>query len=217
MEKILITGTSRGIGETLKKSFTKDGHTVFGITSKDFNLARVEQVDSAFLMHKDATVLINNAGVCNPLENVATIEKFYDIFNLNTFAPIQLAMLYSDYWIKNGIKGKIINVTSRVAIKGSVEAPHYAASKAALESFTHSWAMRMAAHGIGVYAIAPSWVETDILINNAKDLEVEKNKIPLNRFITKDELYPYFKFLVENDCSYMTGQVMDINGASYFR
>ncbi len=217
MAKILITGASRGIGKGLKSSFTIDGHTVFGLTSKDFDLSRTEQVDSAFLMYKDADVLINNAGVCNPLASVDTIEKFYDIFNLNTFAPIQLAMLYSDYWIKNNIKGKIINVTSRVASKGSMEAPHYAASKSALENFTHSWAMRMVEHGFGVYAIAPSWVETDILINNATDIESERNKLPMKRFIQKNELYPYFKFLVENDCSYMTGQVMDINGASYFR
>lgn len=216
-KKILITGASRGIGLELSKSFSVDGHLVYASNSKEFDLSKKESVISLFEKYKDADVLINNAGYCDKFEIDDDISKFENMFSINTFAPIHLSILFSNHWIATKTKGKIINVTSRVAIKGSLNSPHYAASKAALESFTHSWALKVISSDIGIFGIAPSWVDTDILTNNVGDRAVEINSLPIKRFLEPKELYPYFKFIVENNCQYMTGQITDVNGASYFR
>jgi len=215
--KILITGASRGIGLALANFFAQTGHTVYKPTSKEFDFQNPEAPEACFQKYRDANVLINNAGICNHFDPATdSAAGFEKIFRVNFFAPVDLSLRFAAHWKQTGERGRIINMLSRVAKKGSVESPHYAASKAALLNFTHSMGAIYAPARILLFGISPSWVETDILTANAKDVDKARAQIPLQRFLTPQEICTYARFLVEDPCEYLTGQTIEVNGASYF-
>lgn len=215
--KILITGASRGIGAAMALYFQKRGHVVYSTSSKDFNFLDPKSPAKCFEMYQDAEVLINNAGYCEPfIREEQGIEAFENMMQVNFTAPCELALRFTQKWEKEEIKGRVINILSRVAKKGSTAAPHYAASKAALLNFTHSLGAMLAPKEITILGLSPSWVETDLLHNNAKDIEAERQALPIKRFLTPEEICSYARFLVEDDCRYLTGQTLDTNGASHF-
>lgn len=110
-------------------------------------------------------------------------------------------------------KGRIINVSSVVGISGNAGQTNYAASKAGIIGFTKSLAKEVASRNILVNAIAPGFIQTDmtnILKENVKD-EIEKT-IPLKRMGTAKDVANVVKFLVSEDSSYITGQVIQVDG-----
>jgi len=212
--KILITGSSRGLGKAIAEYLAVQ-NTVHGFSSKEYDLREKNDIYRCFDTYRDCNVLINNAGLCNNFTMNSPLNDIEDIFAINTFAPMRLSVLFTKNWVENGINGKIINISSRVAKKGCSDSPHYAASKAALSNFTHSWAVQNIDKNIQVFGLEPSWIDTEMLYANAADIEVEKSKLPIGRFIEPKDLFPYFDLFLYNDCSYMTGQVLQINGGSY--
>lgn len=214
MKKILVTGTSRGLGETLVQQLSTSGHEVYGTTRNMYDFLEPTATSRCFKDYRDCDVLINNAGICYPYSE-HNVPAFEETMQVNFHAPVDLSIRFTAHWISQGIRGTIINVLSRVANKGSINAPHYACSKAALASFTNSWGARYA-ESINVFGIAPSWIDTDIMSANMVDEEAEIASIPLKRVLTTQELVPYFQFLISDKAAYMTGQILDVNGASYF-
>lgn len=110
-------------------------------------------------------------------------------------------------------KGRIINVSSVVGIYGNAGQTNYAASKAGIIGFTKSLAKEVASRNILVNAIAPGFIQTDmtnILKENVKD-EIAKT-IPLKRMGTAKDVANVVKFLVSEDSSYITGQVIQVDG-----
>ena len=110
-------------------------------------------------------------------------------------------------------KGRIINVSSVVGISGNAGQTNYAASKAGIIGFTKSLAKEVASRNILVNAIAPGFIQTDmtnILKENVKD-EITKT-IPLKRMGTAKDVANVVKFLVSEDSSYITGQVIQVDG-----
>jgi len=110
-------------------------------------------------------------------------------------------------------KGRIINVSSVVGISGNAGQTNYAASKAGIIGFTKSLAKEVASRNILVNAIAPGFIQTDmtnILKENVKD-EIAKT-IPLKRMGTAKDVANVVKFLVSEDSSYITGQVIQVDG-----
>ena len=97
--------------------------------------------------------------------------------------------------------------------------PGYAASKAGLNSLTQSLAKAAGEYGVSVVAVAPGFVETDMCkqLLNDEELESVKGQSPLNRIAQPEEVAKLIGFLCESDSKHLSGAVVDINGASYFR
>ncbi len=115
--------------------------------------------------------------------------------------------------------GKIINVSSRGAFRGEPNAPAYGASKAGMNAFGQSFAKAFAPHKIYVYTIAPGFVETD-MFNYAKQRYDEAEIIdqsPMKRIAQPEEIARIALFLAAQGSEYMTGSIIDANGASYLR
>lgn len=165
--------------------------------------------------------LVNNAGVYLPLDFLTSSEEAFQeslrrTFAINLESPIALMRLAASSFAARG-GGKILNVASRVGFKGEANAAFYAASKAALINLTRSLAVELAPKQIGVFGIAPGWVETAM---TREGMDARRpailESIPLGRVASPEDCAAAAAFLLSEEASYLSGMVIDINGASYF-
>lgn len=204
--RVLITGTSRGIGLATAKKFLDEGHEVFGIDidetpfwRKNYEHFRVDvrDVDSFPYIH-DVDILVNNAGVQNE-----------DDIGVNLIGAMNITETYG---VQENIKA-IVNVASASAHTGA-EFPAYSASKGGLLAYTKNVALRVAKYGATCNSISPGGVITEM---NAPILEDEElwNQImeltPLKRWATAEEMADWIYFIAVHN-KFMTGQDIMIDG-----
>jgi len=121
------------------------------------------------------------------------------------------------HFVEKGIGGKVLNVTSRVGFRGEGGAALYAASKAALINVTRSLAVELAPKKISLFGIAPGWVDTAMAREGMNEkLGTILEGIPLNRMATPEDCAATAAFLLSDAADYLSGVIIDINGASYF-
>jgi len=243
----LVTGASRGIGAAIATLLAEQGAKIavhYG-SNKDFalevcNALNGEGHDSFGCDLADATaapdlvgrvvdafgridVLINNAGtyIAHPILEVSGdewLQAWRQILEVNLVSPAALCQAAAKVMTAQG-GGRIINVGSRGAFRGEPIGPAYGASKAALHSMSQSLALALAPENIQVYAVAPGFVETDMakpLLDSEAGEGIRKQS-PLNRVGTPNEIAKIVTFLASSAPEFMTGGVIDINGASYLR
>ena len=176
-------------------------------------------------------VLVNNAGVYydHPLFDSSFDEwrqNFRSMFDINLFAVSDLC-----YWAAQQMKaqgggqsggqsgGKIVNVSSRGAFRGEPTAPAYGASKAALNQLSQSLAQYLAPHNIRVHVVAPGFVDTErVAFKVAGEVgEAIRTQSPFNRVATAEEVARTILFLASDGVDFLSGGIVDINGASYLR
>lgn len=244
---VLVTGASRGIGKAVATAFAAQGarvavHFHKNKLAADETLASlsggphllvqadVAQADEVNSMVESVVtncgridILINNAGIYaeHPLSEVS-YEKWQEIWQrtiaANLLGSANAAYCVAQHMLKTG-GGKIINITSRGAFRGEPEAPAYGASKAGQNALSQSLAKALAPFKIYVYAVAPGWVETDMATGFLAGPEGESilNQSPLQRIAQPEEIAAAVVFLASKETDYMTGCIIDINGASYLR
>ena len=160
--------------------------------------------------------LINNAGTIYraPVEDFPEAE--WDlVMETNLKSPFFLAQAVVKTMIAAKIPGSIVNTSSLIAFIGGKNVPAYAASKAGITQVTKSLANGLAQYGIRVNAIAPGWFETELTEALQKDKERYAgilSRIPMSRWGKPDELGGAAVFLVSNASSYMTGQIIVVDG-----
>ena len=246
-KNVLVTGASRGIGrataiafaaagarigihfnrqqeaaERLRASLPGTGHMVVpaNVANPEAVSNMVAQVITG-LGHID--ILVNNAGVY--LEHPLTETNYQDwqsvwqqTLNVNLVGAANVAYCVARHMIERKA-GRIVNVTSRGAFRGEPTATAYGASKAGLNAFSQSLAQHLAPYNIFVMAVAPGWVETDM--TNAElgspGGEAIRQQSPLNRVARPDEVAHTILFLASEGAEFLTGSIVDINGASYLR
>ena len=168
-------------------------------------------------------VLINNAAIyvkhkINEVSYEEWQRSWGDTISTNLTGISNLCYFVSRQMIGNG-GGKIINISSRGAFRGEPDYPAYGASKAGLNSFSQSLAKALAPYNIIVGVIAPGFVETDMaegLIHGPDGAEIKKQS-PLNRVAKPEEIARIAAVFAADGFEYMTGAIIDINGASYLR
>jgi len=244
---VLITGASGGIGSVMAAQFADadakvilhynsqqeratsicaklkgKGHITVGGDLANPNAIDkiVEQALSAF---GRIDVLINNAGtyIEHPIDKINFDEwqsAWNKTINTNLIGPSNLIFKVVKEMIKQG-GGKIINISSRGAFRGEPTAPAYGASKSGLNAMGQSLAIALAPHNIFVYTIAPGFVETAMARPYLTGERKEKilNQSPLGRVAKPEEIAKTAVFLASKGTDFLTGCIIDVNGASYLR
>ena len=165
--------------------------------------------------------VVNNAGVYMPLDFLGSGEaafsaNFHKTFAVNFDAPVAIIRAACKHYVAQG-GGKILNVASRVGFRGEGGAALYAASKAAVINLTRSLAVELAPKNIQLFGIAPGWVDTAMVREGMQERLAQINEsIPLGRMATPKDCAATAAFLLSDDAAYLSGVVIDINGASYF-
>lgn len=190
--------------------------------------ALLHEPDNAELLVEQALkdgplhAVVNNAGVYTKLDFVgATAAEFSSTFTrtmaVNFMSPARLVRRACQHFGKQG-GGKVLNVASRVGHRGEAGATAYSASKAALLNLTRALAVEHARMNIQHFAIAPGWVETSMAREGMETRLPEILKdIPLGRMAKPEDCAAAAAFLLREEASYLSGIVIDINGASYLR
>ena len=246
-KKVLITGASRGIGRATAIAFAKAGAQVAihyhrqrvaaeqvretlagqGPLIVQANVAdpvAVEQmVNHTLSQFGQLDILVNNAGIYfeHPLDSVSYQEwqtAWQQILNTNLMGAVNTAYCVAQHMIERQ-SGRIINVSSRGAFRGEPTANAYGASKAGLNAFSQSLAQHLAPYHIYVTAVAPGFVETDMArktLDSPKGQEIRRQS-PLNRVAYPEEVAHAILFLASEGAEFVTGGIIDVNGASYLR
>jgi len=232
---VLITGATGGLGLSIAEIFYKKNFNMiltgtnesklelldskFTINTKIIkcNLAKSEEIIKMFDLIPDEfegiDVLINNAGITKDNLFLRMKEDDWDdVLNVNLKANFSLCKMV----IKNMVKkrwGRIINISSAVAKMGNAGQTNYAASKAAIEGFTRSLALEVASRGITVNAVAPGFIKTEILETiDPEKLQAMVKNIPAGRVGDAQDIASIVSFLASDESSYITGQVLHVNG-----
>lgn len=240
MNKVaLITGGTRGIGKEIAYTLAEENYDIIiNYRTENEELMKLKKeieqkrvrclllkgdvsnfedckklVEEAINRMNHIDVLVNNAGITKDMLLMRMKpEDFNEVINVNLIGTFNMTKNVINYMMKER-KGKIINVSSVVGISGNAGQTNYAASKAGIIGFTKSLAKEVASRNILVNAIAPGFIQTDmtnILKENVKD-EIAKT-IPLKRMGTAKDVANVVKFLVSEDSSYITGQVIQVDG-----
>ena len=237
----LVTGASRGIGKAIALELATQGHTVIGTgtspasaenVTTDLRAARaqgrgavldvndLQQIESVISEVTDEfgpiSVLVNNAGVTE--DNLLMRMKpsqWEKTLNTNLAAVFALTKLCLKGMTKARY-GRIINLSSVVGATGNAGQTNYAASKAGLIGFTKSLALEIASRGITVNAVAPGFIDTDMTSALAEEQRSKLlEAIPLARLGRAEDISKAVAFLVSDDASYITGQVLHVNGGMH--
>jgi len=241
-EKVaLITGSSRGVGRAIAFAYAKEGASVvINYTSNQtageevvetikgkggrailFKADVAKAVEAEALVQKgieefgSLDILVNNAGFSRPAMLLKMSEdqwdQVLDIHLKGAFLCSQFAARH----MKEQNKGKIINITSVAGIVGTVGQINYSAAKGGLLSFTKSAARELARYNICVNVISLGIVATDMtekIRTDEKLREIYMNRILLKRFAEPDDISPAFIFLGSDESSYITGQLLCVDG-----
>ncbi|MGB4869960.1 MAG: SDR family oxidoreductase [Candidatus Promineifilaceae bacterium] len=244
---VLVTGGSRGIGRAICQQFAERGaqviihyhqnraaaeetlaflpggpHLLAQAAMEDATAVQT-MIDTAVAHYGRLDILVNNAGIYeeHPLAEVSYDEwqaRWRHILDANLIGPANAMYCAGQHMIRQGY-GRIVNISSRGAFRGEPTAPAYGASKAGLNAMGQSLAKYLAPFNVFVGTVTPGWVATDMAQEHLDSPAGDdiRGQSPLNRVATPDEVAYTAVFLASEGAEFLTGCIVDVNGASYLR
>jgi 3-oxoacyl-(acyl-carrier-protein) reductase len=239
----LVTGGSRGIGRAIVSAMASAGANVAftyqsskeqaeelatlmtqkeGVHCKAFqaNVASAEEmqkvVNEVVSEFGPITILVNNAGITRDKSFLKMTKNMWDeVMRVNLDGVFYTTQLVANDMVGAGW-GRIINISSIVGQTGNFGQANYAATKGAIISFTESLARELARKGITVNAVAPGFIETD-MVSGMPETAINQVKAmtPMGRLGKPEEIADAVVFLASPRASYVTGQVLGVNGGMY--
>ena len=234
-----VTGGTRGIGAAITRDLTKAGVKVAAGYSRGSESAeklkselekggakvsihqgRVDSPKDCERVVKEALerwgridFLVNNAGITiDKTVRRMTDEDWCGVMDVNLSGTFRMTKAVIEHMIERG-SGRIVNISSVIGQTGNVGQANYAASKAGLFGLTKSLALEMAQRGITVNAVAPGFIETEMVAAVPKEVLAKiVERIPQRRLGQPGEVARVVRFLLEDESSYITGAVFNING-----
>ena len=240
MSKVaLVTGAARGIGKEIAMCLAKEGFDIaLNYRSESDSLNQIKEEIEAngvkcFLVKADVSkfedsenmvkeiidefgkidVLVNNAGITKDTLFLRMKEEdFKSVIDVNLVGTFNVTKQVVPYMTK-ARQGRIINLASVVGVSGNAGQANYSASKAGIIGFTKSLAKELASRNILVNAVAPGFIKTDMTaVLKDEQKEAIINNVPLRREGEAKEVASVVKFLAGEGSSYITGQVINIDG-----
>ena len=234
-KKVFLTGASGGIGKALSEKFIINGAKLIFTSSNNNKLDELKNLygdsHSYYLLdlskkddlmdkvknitenNKDIEVLINNAGITK--DNLLlrmNVEQWNEVIDTNLSASFYIIKNVLPNMVKNR-KGKILGITSVVALTGNPGQSNYTASKGGMIAMYKSLAIEVAQRNINVNLIAPGFIKSP-MTNKLNDDQKKTimDKIPMKRFGLPEDIANMAIFLISDHSSYITGQTFHVNG-----
>ena len=233
MKKVLITGSSRGIGAETARLFAKKGYHVYINYNKSENAAlalldelkdysvelvkadvsKSDEVKRMFSEISGIDILVNNAGIAQTkLFTDITDDDWNNMISSNLSSAFYCCRAALPYMIRQHF-GRIINISSMWGQVGGSCEVHYSAAKAGIIGLTKALAMEEGLSGITVNCIAPGVIKTDMTSNlSEEDFTALKDETPTNSIGTPFDVARTVLFLASDNSSFITGQVLGVNG-----
>ena len=236
-KKVLITGATGGIGNSLVQKFYSKGSSIIAtgtneekldllkknypnIQIKKFGLENHDQIENfietIYGNLKGLDILINNAGIT--LDNLSiklTEENWKKVLDINLTSSFLMCKFAIKKMLKNRY-GKIINITSIVGHTGNLGQSNYAASKAGVVAFSKSLAIEYARKNININCVSPGFIKTDMTDNINEDFKkVLISKIPSGDLGTGEDVSNCVAFLASDLAKYINGETIHVNGGMY--
>ena len=168
-------------------------------------------------------VLVNNAGIfeghrIHEMDYPTWLESWRRALAVNLAGPANLGFLASKIMMDRG-GGRIVNVSSRGAFRGEPGSPWYGAAKAGMNAMGQSMAQALGPRGVFIYTVAPGFVETDMAreVLDSQQGDAIRRQSPMGRVAMPGEVANAISYLAFDAPEFMTGCIIDVNGASYLR
>ncbi|MDC0344335.1 3-oxoacyl-ACP reductase FabG [Pelagibacteraceae bacterium] len=236
-KKVLITGGTGGIGNSLIKKFNDLGASIIAtgtnqnkldnlkkdfanIETKQFNLEEHDKIETFIQKCSDdlggLDILVNNAGIT--LDNISlrlTLEDWKKVIDINLTSTFLMCKFAIKKMLKNK-KGKIINITSIVAHTGNAGQANYAASKSAIIGLSKSLAIEYAKKKININCVSPGFIKTEMTEKINEDYKkILISKIPCGELGKSEDVSNCVAFLASDMSDYITGETIHVNGGMY--
>ncbi|MFN8322693.1 MAG: 3-oxoacyl-ACP reductase FabG [Chitinophagales bacterium] len=237
-QTVVITGGASGIGAAAVHTFALQGAAVAiwdvnEVPGKELELlllneglvARFIKVNTASLAEVEAAtrtviqqfgkidVLVNNAGITRDASlQKMTSEQWQQVLDVNLTGVFNCCKAVSPNMIEHNF-GRIINTSSIVGLYGNYGQANYAASKAGVIAFTQTLARELGKHNITVNAVAPGFIATDMIQTiPAKVIDMMKEKVPLKKLGTPEDVANVYAFLASPEAQFISGTVISVDG-----
>lgn len=236
----VVTGAAKGIGRAIALALAENGADLViteNVTSASDTAKKIESIGRRVIVAKadvsnfeDASriidsctekfgkidILVNNAGITRDSLIIRMKKEDWDsVIGVNLTGTFNCTRAASKCMIKQK-GGKIVNITSIVGVMGNPGQANYSASKAGIIGFTKSIARELASRNINVNAVAPGYIATDMTGVLSENAKTELTRlIPMERLGTPEDVANCVCFLVSENASYITGEVIHVNGGMY--
>ena len=236
-KKVIITGATGGIGNSLVKKFTDNGSIVLATGTKEeklnnlkknfsniqiekFNLDEHKNIESFIESASNKIggldILVNNAGIT--LDNISirlTEENWKKVLDINLTSTFLMCKFAIKKMLKNK-SGKIINITSIVGHTGNLGQANYSASKAGIVAFSKSLAIEYAKKNININCVSPGFIKTEMTDKiNDEFKKMLISKIPSGDLGTGEDVSNCVAFLASDMANYINGETIHVNGGMY--
>ena len=236
-KKILVTGATGGIGDSIVKKFLSLDANVLGtgtnnekletlkknypkIETVKFDISEHEKIDefieNVFSKLGGLDILINNAGITKDnLSLRMKNDEWQKIIDINLSSTFYLCKSAIKKMLKNKY-GRIVNITSIVGHTGNIGQANYSASKAGVVAMSKSLAIEYAKKNISVNCVSPGFIQTKMTEKISEEMKnTLLSRIPMNKLGTADDVSNTVAFLCSESSSYITGETIHVNGGMY--